>query len=146
MPGSIKTLKRITGEKLTLKFSPSGSLSSARFDNHEITSELRYLREDDYEDLLDNFGFQKQWNKELLKSFLELAEKLKECKLLVFNAVISRPDVYNVFLCEHKDPSFIHKTTNIVIEFNIQEKTFGEIVSIFNTDNKICEQLRNVKF
>ena len=146
MSGSVKTLKRITGEKLILKFGPSGSLSSARFDNRDITSELRYLREDDYEDSLDNFGFRKQWDKKVVKSFSEIEEKLKEYNLSVFNATLSRSDIYNVCLCDYRDSSFIHKTARVVIEFDIKGKTFGKIVKLYDTDNAICEQLKNVKF
>lgn len=73
----MKTLCHITGEKLTLVFNPDGALSSARLDGKNVTHELRAVREDDCEVLLQLFGFASSHPSKLVSNMAVINEQLK---------------------------------------------------------------------
>lgn len=137
----MKTLTKVTGETLTLMFSPEGALSSAKFEAQNVTPSLRYVRSEDFEETLDVVGFKDVWPVFETEVFSKLNEKLDYFDLRIFNVVKILENRYNVFLCSSKDPSFIHKQTLAVLNFNLKESKFVSVVRLFEMNHKVCNDL-----
>ena len=131
----------MTGETLTLKFSPQGALSSARLDTQDVTSCLRYLRVEDFEEGLDVLGFKAKWETAEENLFSKLDEKLDYFDFSIFNVEKIYENRYNVFLTSKKDPSFIHKKTLAVLNYNTTESKFAGVVRLFEMDHITCNEL-----
>ena len=129
----MKTLSKVTGEKLTLKFSPEGALSSARFEGRSITAQVKYVREHDYVKILSTLGFREKWTREEVEMFAPLNELVAGLDLALFNVVDESADYSKVLLCEKNDPEDIHKLPKVVLSFSIQERRSVKIVRIFDT-------------
>jgi hypothetical protein len=134
-------LTKVTGETLTLMFSPQGALSSAKFESQNVTPSLRYVRSEDFEETLDVIGFKLLWPKIETEVFAKLNDKLEYFNLQIFNVVKIQENRYNVFLCSSKDPSFIHKQTLAVLNFNMRESKFVSVVRLFEINHKVCNDL-----
>lgn len=137
----MKELIHISGEKLTLKFSPEGALSSARLGSRDVTSELRFLRVGEYQLSLRVFGFRENWGS-LLEVFSQLDRQLKGFNLSVLNIEETDTELHNVFLCSSKDPSFVHKATRLVMQFDVNERKFKDLVRSFDIDDTLCRRLK----
>ena len=134
-------LTRVTKEALTLKFNPKKGLSNASLEGRNVTSEIRYLQEDDYIDCLESFGFRSKWPALLEVAFTSLNEKLAAHNLAMFNAHLLKPKHYGIYLCDLKDEAFIHKTTRAVMLYNIEERKLVQVVRLFELSNKLCNTL-----
>lgn len=139
-------LMRITGESLQLIFNPQGALSSAKLADRNVTHDLRYLRMDDYLDSLRLIGFKPQWDAELQESIRALDRALRLQDLMVFNVEVVRAPQYHVYLCASTDPHFLHKRTQAVMQYDINERRLNSIVRLFELDYSSCKQLMEVAY
>ena len=137
----MKELLHINGQKLTFKFSPEGALSSAKLEKQDVTAEVRYLRESDYKELLAMFGFRRLWAESALPTAVAIQKAVAPYNLSILNITQPVVGLYYVFLCDSRDPSFIHKTTKVVLEFVLEERRFTRIVKMYNVSNSVCRQL-----
>jgi hypothetical protein len=137
----MKSLTRVTGDSLTLIFSPEGALSSARLNGQNVASEISYVRETDCETCLDVFGFRKEWDPSEVDQFSKISDRLREHGLQVFNVMLARENQYTVFLCELKDPAHIHKTTKAVLLFDVTSKRFLNVVRLFDMKSTACQKI-----
>jgi len=139
----MKSLTRVTGDSLTLMFSPEGALSSARLNGRSITQEISYIRENDCESCLDVFGFRKEWQSEEFEQFSKINDAVKAQGLEVFNVMTAREGQYTVFFCDAKDPSAILKTTKAILLFDMASKRFLNVVRLFDMKSTVCQNILN---
>jgi len=137
----MKSLSRVTGDSLTLIFSPEGALSSARLNGETITAEISYIRESDCESFLDVFGFKKEWPMSEFDMFSKINDRLRKQGLEIFNVMATCKDQYTVFLCDSKDSSAIHKTALAVLHFDMTSKLFLNVVRLFDMKASVCQQI-----
>lgn len=134
-------LQSVTGKLLTFKFSPEGALSSARLGNLNVTVELHYIKENDYKQDLQLFGFRDDWPQEVVKLFSEVNKKLEQYQLEIISISESSIGQFDVFLCNKKDLAHVHKLTRGVLRYDVKERRFVKVVKQFDIDQEICDNI-----
>ena len=74
------TYEAVTGEKLSVIFSPEGVLSKAEMAGYDVTQHLRYLRESDHATALMFLGFRKNVSKKERQVAKELQRRLRKAE------------------------------------------------------------------
>jgi hypothetical protein len=142
----IQKLIKINGNELTFKFSPEGYVSSVRLGKQNVITEMKYVKEDDYEKYLNLFGFRKKWAKEIIILVTYLNEKLSQYNFEVCNIIEIDIGVFNVSICNKKDFYFIHKIKQGVFCYSVLEKRFVKVVKQFNLTKDMCNKILEIKY
>jgi len=134
-------LQSVTGKILTFKFSPEGALSSARLGKQNVTAELHYLKEKDYKQALQLFGFRDDWPKEAVNLFSSVNKQLKQYELEIMSIYEVFIGQFNVSVCNLKDLALVHKITRGVLQYDVSESKFVRVVKQFDLDQAICDEI-----
>ena len=127
----MRTLYHITGEKLTLKFSPEGALSSARLEGRDVTHELVYVKEDNFLPSLSLFGFATELESHILERFHHINQICENVCMSVLKAEKTNQDVWEVYMCSSRDPSFVNRVAIMSLHYSFGNNKFVEVVRTY---------------
>lgn len=124
-----------------MKFSPEGGLSSAKLEGQNITSNLCYLRESDFKEMLSVFGFRDDWPDNLVFVLSATNNVIRQHNLAILTAQKKDEAIYEVVLCRADDTNPIYRKASAILLFNINEKRFVDVVSILDSKWSVIRKL-----